>query len=393
MGMRGGWRGAEACEVEWLRTWGNSASGQAGEFSIEVYPGTAPMSIPLCRMSPKELKELKVQLKDLLDCGFIRPSTLSWGAPVLFVKKEDGSMQLCYYQLMVKENDVLKISMCTRGCILGECCFGRWIRVDPKIIEAIFQWKALRNVSEVRSFLGLAGYYRRFVNGFSKITLPMTKLLQKNVPFVWDDQCLGSFEKLKQMLNEAPVLTFPESGKDFIIYSDAFLNGLGCVLVQYGKVIACTNVVANGLSGKAAMELRAMFAQLSISDDGSLVEHQVHTGLLQSINIPEWKWDCITMHFVTGLPLSASKKNAIWVFVDRLTKSAHFIAVRTVWSLQKLAEVYIREIVKLHSIPISIISDRDRQFISRFWRQLHELLGARPKFSIAFHPQTDGQSE
>ncbi|XP_040938863.1 uncharacterized mitochondrial protein AtMg00860-like [Gossypium hirsutum] len=84
------------------------------------------------------------------------------------------------------------------------------IRVDPKKIEAIVQWKASRNVSEVRSFLGLAGYYRRFINGFSKIALPMAKLLHKNFQFVWDDQCQESFEKLKQMLTEMPVLTLPE---------------------------------------------------------------------------------------------------------------------------------------------------------------------------------------
>ncbi|KAK5811401.1 hypothetical protein PVK06_026731 [Gossypium arboreum] len=114
---------------------------------------------------------------------------------------------------------------------LGHVVSANGIRVDPKNIEAIVQWKTPKNVSEVRSFLGLAGYYRRFVNGFSKIALPMTKLLQKNVPFVWNDQCQESFMKLKQMLTEAPVLTLPESGKDFIVYSDASLNGLGCVLM------------------------------------------------------------------------------------------------------------------------------------------------------------------
>ncbi|XP_052477175.1 uncharacterized mitochondrial protein AtMg00860-like [Gossypium raimondii] len=87
------------------------------------------------------------------------------------------------------------------------------IRIDPKKIEAIIQWKALRNVSEAHSFLGLAGYYQRFVNGFSKIALPMTKLLQKNVQFVRNEQCQESFGKLKQMLIEAPVLTLPKSGK------------------------------------------------------------------------------------------------------------------------------------------------------------------------------------
>ncbi|XP_040938038.1 uncharacterized protein [Gossypium hirsutum] len=327
------------------------------EFAIEVYPGTDPVSIPPYRMSPTELKELKVQLQDLLE-------------------REDG------------------------------------IRVDPKKIEAIIQWKTPRNVSE--------------------------------------------------MLTEAPVLTLPEFGKDFMVYSDASLNGLGCVLMKNGKVIAYVsrqlkpherkaNVITDALSRKAAIELRAMFAQLNISDDEGLLaelrikpvmferiksaqleddklmkkkemvqsdttgnfsidkhdclryrdricipidseikelilreaddglfalhpggtkmyRHQVPTGLLQPITIPEWKWDHVTMDFITGLPLSVSKKNAICVIVDRVTKSAHFIAVRMDWSLQKLAEVYIQEIIRLHGIPISIISDRDPRFISRFWK-------------------------
>ena len=93
-------------------------------------------------------------------------------------------------------------------------------------------------------------------------------------------------------------------------------------------------------------------------------EHQVPSGLLQPIMVPEWKWDRITMDFISGLPLTPGKKNAIWAIVDRLTKSAHFIPVRTDYSLNKLAELYIREIVRLHGIPLSIISDRDPRFTS-----------------------------
>ena len=122
-------------------------------------------------------------------------------------------------------------------------------------------------------------------------------------------------------------------------------------------------------------------------------EHQVPSGLLQSIRIPEWKWDRITMDFVVGLPLTGRKHDSVWVVVDRLTKSAHFLPVRTDYSLDKLAELYIKEIVRLHGIPMSIISDRDSRFTSRFWGKLQEALGTRLNFSTAFHPQTDGQSE
>jgi len=95
-------------------------------------------------------------------------------------------------------------------------------------------------------------------------------------------------------------------------------------------------------------------------------EHQVPSGLLQTIRIPEWKWDRVTMDFVSGLPLTQKKHDVVWVIVDRLTKSAHFLPVRTDYSLKKLAELYISEIVRLHGIPLSIISDRDPRFTSRF---------------------------
>ncbi|KAA3483466.1 DNA/RNA polymerases superfamily protein [Gossypium australe] len=120
---------------------------------------------------------------------------------------------------------------------LGHVILASGIRVDPSKISAILDWKPPQNVSMVRSFLGLAGYYRRFVKAFSMIASPMTKLLQKDVNFVWSERCQKSFDQLKTLLTEAPVLVQPESGKEFVIFSDASLNGLGCVLMQEGKVV------------------------------------------------------------------------------------------------------------------------------------------------------------
>ena len=99
------------------------------------------------------------------------------------------------------------------------------------------------------------------------------------------------------------------------------------------------------------------------------------------------------MDFVVRLPVKGRKHDSVWVVVDRLTKSAHFLLIRTDYLLNKLTGLYIREIVRLHGIPISIISDRDPRFTSRFWGKLQEALGTRLNFSTAFHPQTDGQSE
>ncbi|KAK8534706.1 hypothetical protein V6N12_057350 [Hibiscus sabdariffa] len=134
-----------------------------------------------------------------------------------------------YYQMRVHEEDVSKTAFRTRY---------DGIKVDPKKIQFILDWRSPKNVGEVRSFLGLAAYYRRFVKGFSTLASPITKLLRKDVPFVWSENQQRSFDQLKQVLTHAPVLVQPESGKDFTIYSDASHIGLGCVLMQDGKVIA-----------------------------------------------------------------------------------------------------------------------------------------------------------
>ena len=122
-------------------------------------------------------------------------------------------------------------------------------------------------------------------------------------------------------------------------------------------------------------------------------EHQKPAGLLQPMPIPEWKWDKLGMDFITGLPRTRSGYDSIWVVVDRLTKVAHFIPVKTTYTSAKLAKIYMTRIVCLHGVPRTIVSDRGTQFTSKFWNQLHETLGTRLEFSTAFHPQTDGQTE
>ncbi|GJT60239.1 putative reverse transcriptase domain-containing protein [Tanacetum coccineum] len=117
------------------------------------------------------------------------------------------------------------------------------------------------------------------------------------------------------------------------------------------------------------------------------------SGLLQQPEIPEWKWEKITMDLVTKLPRSSSGYDAIWVIVDRLTKSAHFLPIREDFKMEKLARIYINEIVARHGVPVSIISDRDGRFASHLWQALQKALGTKLHMSTAYHPETDGQSE
>ncbi|KAL2252726.1 UNVERIFIED_CONTAM: Transposon Tf2-11 polyprotein [Sesamum indicum] len=453
---------------------------------------------------------------------------------------------------------------------LGHVVSGDGVMPDPSKVKAIMEWRVPKNATEVRSFLGLAGYYRRFVEGFSIIAGPLTKLLRKGVEFQWTEQCQQSFDELKKRLTSNPILVLPSGSGGYIVYTDASKRGLGCVLMQNGKVIAyasrqlrnhelnypthdlelaaivhalmiwrhylygekfqiltdhkslkyiltqkelnlrqrrwiellkdydCTidfhpgkaNVVADALSRKSSstlanlgshnrtllLEMRSMNTKLevdqvagllaalqikpnfvdqikeaqtrdafllrmleriklgkktnfSIRGDGVIVnggrvcvpdtdglreailqeahnspyamhpgttkmyrnlrpyywwqtmkkdvaefvakcmtcqqvkaEHQAPAGKLRPLSIPEWKWEKITMDFVVGLPRTFRKHDAIWVIMDRLTKSAHFLPTEIPDLRHAFGKVY-----KGH------------------WAQLH--------FSTAFHPQTDGQSE
>ncbi|GKE56739.1 putative reverse transcriptase domain-containing protein [Tanacetum coccineum] len=111
------------------------------------------------------------------------------------------------------------------------------------------------------------------------------------------------------------------------------------------------------------------------------------------LEIPEWKWERVTIDFITKLPRSSSGYDMIWVIIDKLTKSAHFLAIREDYKMDKLERLYIDEIVARHGVPVSIISDRDGRFTSRFWQTLQKELGTLVDMSTAYHPQTDGHSE
>ncbi|TYK04826.1 pol protein [Cucumis melo var. makuwa] len=523
------------------------------DFTIELERGTAPISRAPNKMAQDELKELKVQLQELLDKGFIRPSVSPWGAPMLFVKKKDGSMCLCinyrelnnsgYHKLRIRDSNIpktafrsryrhyefivmsfgltnaptvfmdlmnrvfkdfldsfvivfinhiliyskteaeheehlhkvletlranrlyAKFSKCEfwlkKVSFLGHVVSSEGVSVDPAKIEMVTNWPRSSTVSKIRSFLGLAGYYR-------------------------SPTCESSFQELKQKLVTAPVLIVPDGSESFVIYSDASKKGMGYVLMQQSKIQIFTdhkslkyfftqkelnmrqrrwlelvkdydceilyhpdmaNVVADALSRKIAHSAALITKQAPLlrdferaeiavslndpylvekrrlvetgqgdedfsisSNDGltfegclcvpedSAVKKELLTeahsspftmhpgstkmyqncwgscpksrglvvkaprqrpaGLLQPLSVPGWKWESVSMDFITGLPRTLKGYSVIWVVVDRLTKSAHFVSGK-----------------------------------STYTARLQLALCTRLDFSTAFHPQTDGQIE
>ncbi|XP_068328229.1 uncharacterized protein [Pyrus communis] len=324
------------------------------EFTINLIPGTDPISLTPYRMAPAELRELKTQLQELVEKGIIQPRISPWGALVL-----SG-----YYQLKIKSDNVPKTAFQTR--------YGHYEFLKVAVVE---NWEQPQIVTEVQSFLGLTGYYRCFVKDFSAIALPLTRLIRKRVNFEWSDECERSFQQLKYCLTYAPVLALLDDSGNFEIYSDVSLNGLGCVLMQHGKYHpGCANTVADDFSRKSHSRLNAFYAcrvpfltdlisigaALEVDHQGALLanfqvkaERKKPFGLLQPLPIPQWKWEDITMDFVYKLPHTRNDNNCIWVIVDRLTKSAHFLLVHENYSLSRLVELFVSEIVKYHGVSVS----------------------------------------
>ena len=116
------------------------------------------------------------------------------------------------------------------------------VLVDPEKVEAVMSWERPKSVFEIRSFLGLAGYYRRFIEDFSRLAAPMTRLTRMEVKFDWDDRCEEAFQELKRRLNFAPILIVPDRGQGYTVYYDASRAGMECVLMQSGRVVAYGSV-------------------------------------------------------------------------------------------------------------------------------------------------------
>ncbi|GJZ91471.1 putative reverse transcriptase domain-containing protein [Tanacetum coccineum] len=462
------------------------------EFQIDLIPRAAPVAQAPYRLALSEMKELSEQLQELSDKEFIRPSSSPWGAPD---KREHEEHLKAILELLKKEKLYAKFSKCdfwiSKVQFIGYVIDSRGIYVDPAKIESIKDWATPKTPMEIRQFLGLAGYYRRFIEGFSKIAKSMTKLTQKGIKFDWGEKVENAFQLIKQKLCSAPILALPEGSEDFVVYCDAshkvfdlkILKTLPELLSDFdyviryhpgrqhsGRALSRKNTRAQFealkplnlknedvggmirkdvpkekleprvdgtlcLNGRSWLpcygDLRSVIMHESHKSKYSIhpgsekmyqdmkklywwpnmkadiatyvskcltcarvkAEHQRPSGLLVQPAIPEWKWDNIMMDFITKLPKSSQGFDTIWVIMDRLTKSAHFLPIRENDPLDKLARLYLNRIVARHGIPVSIICDRDGRFTSNFWRSFQKALGTDISMSTAYHPETDGQSE
>ncbi|GKB99938.1 putative reverse transcriptase domain-containing protein [Tanacetum coccineum] len=214
--------------------------------------------------------------------------------------------------------------------------------------------------------------------GILKIEKPMTKLTQKKVKFVWGGKQEAVFQLLKQKLCSTPILALPKGSKDFIVYCDASIKGLGAVLMRREKVMAYAYI--GGQMKPTSPDMKKLYWWPNMKADIATyvskcltcakvkAKHQRSLGLLVQPEIPQKKWDNITMDFITKLPKETDP-------------------------MEKLARMYLKEVVTRHGIPFLIICDRDLRFASNFWRSLQKALGMNLDMSTAFHPQTNGQSE
>ncbi|XP_057485167.1 uncharacterized protein LOC130771560, partial [Actinidia eriantha] len=469
------------------------------EHQIDFVPGASISNRPAYRSNPEETKELQRQVEELMRKGYVRESMSPCAVPVILVPKKDGTWRMCFV-------------VSSKG-----------IEVDEEKIKAIQEWPTPSSVNNVRSFHGLASFYRRFVKDFSTIAAPLTEVIKKNVAFKWGEEQEKAFHLIKHKLTHAPLLALPNFSKMFEIECDASGVGIGAVLMQDGRPLAYfseklsgaalnyptydkelyalvrtlgtwqhylwpkefvirtdheslkylksqhklnkrharwvefietfpyvirykqgkENVVADALSrryeGFLFRENKLCVPNCSMRDlllreshGGGLMGHfgiaktlailQEHfywphmkrdvericsrcvtcrqaksrvqpNGLYTPLPIPSSPWIDISMDFVLGLPRSRRGRDSIFVVVDRFSKMAHFIPCHKTDDASHVADLFFREIVRLHGMPRTIVSDRDAKFLSYFWKTLWGKLGTKLLFSTTCHPQTDGQTE
>nr|GEU86488.1 putative reverse transcriptase domain-containing protein [Tanacetum cinerariifolium] len=314
-------------------------------------------------------------------------------------KKEHDEHLTLILELLKKEELYAKFSKCEIWILkvqfLEHVIYSKGIHVDPAKIESIKDWTSPKTPTEIRQFLGLAGYYRRFIEGFSMIAKSMTKLTQKNNEKViaYASRQLKIHKKNYTTHDlELGAVVFALKMWRHYLYETSYNIGFESsqeILEDQTEALKPENLSAEDVGGMVRKDLPK--EKLEPRADETLCLN--NRSWVPCFEIPKWKWEKITMDFITKLPKTTNGYNTIWVIVDRLTKSAHFLPMRENEPMEKLMKLYMKEVVTRHGVPVSIISDCDGRFTSLFWQALHKALGTRLDMSTTYHPETDGQSE
>nr|GEW12982.1 putative reverse transcriptase domain-containing protein [Tanacetum cinerariifolium] len=427
------------------------------EFGIDLIPGAVPVAKSPYRLASTERQELSNQLKELKEKGFIRPSSSPWGALVLFVKKKDGSFHLRsgYHQLRVREEDIPKTVFRTRSYLdKFVIVFIDDILIYSKSKEEHERNKVIAYASrqlkihkenytthdlELGAVLFALKTWRHYLYGTRSVIYTDHKSLQhifdqkelnmhqrRWIELFSDYDCEIHYQPCKA--NVARILEAQSDAFKDVNTLAEMLKGLdkqlerkedgGLYLAEriwvpvYGNLRAlimneahATRYSVHPGSDKMYYDLRGLYWWPEMKKDIAIyvskcltcskvkAEHQKLLGLLQQLEIPEWKWENITMDFINKLPRTSSGHDSIRVIVDRLTKSAYFLATREDYKIERLARLDINKIIARHGVPVPIISDQDSYFTSRFWQSLQKELGMRLDLSTTYHSETDGQTE
>ncbi|GJV82009.1 putative nucleotidyltransferase, ribonuclease H [Tanacetum coccineum] len=294
------------------------------------------------------------ELREMLEKGFIRPSVSPWGAPVLFVKKKEGACLKVVAEVFECEFWLHQVAF------LGHIGISRrhYYWIHSKVVK-------LSQIAET--------YYR---DGGKE-------LLRKVEKYCETDELRRVFRNWKRRLGSALILTLPSgSGVEKSGMIDVFVSSYN----PFPLFRAILMLRHGGTMVLVAIGWRGTCVTRSVYDEAQSSLFTIPPGSTKN--------DEISMDFVTGLPTTQKRHDAIWVVVDRLTKSAHFLPIRKNYGISKLAKIFRQEIVRLHGYTrLLLVPDRDPKFTSHFWKGLQKAWGTRLKFSTAFHPQTDGQSE
>ncbi|XP_061960644.1 uncharacterized protein LOC133681574 [Populus nigra] len=373
---------------------------------IPLKEGIALVNVRPYRYAHYHKEEIEKQVQEMLNSGLVQPSTSPFSSPVILVKKKDGNWHFC--------TDYRALNAATIKD-----------RFPIPIVEDMLD--------------ELYGYYRKFVSQYGVITRPLTNLLKKG-QFVWDDKVESAFIALKQAMTITPTHAMSNFNDSFTIETDASSEGIGAVLSQQGKLVAfMSRALGEDIKHVATINpyiqtkghlatdhpersykwrhgLLFHKGKVFVPDDNFLrtrLLHEVHdtktgghSGILRTFKKlgQQFYWSGVhrsVKDYIKGCDVCqkikaetmAPGKDAIMVVVDRFSKSAHFLSLTYPFTAKIMADKFVDGIIKLHGMSISIISDCDPIFVSKFWQEFFKLSGTKLKLSSAYHPQNDGQTE